>query len=138
DHFKHINDRHGHAAGDQVLVGLVGVVRQRIRAVDTLFRIGGEEFLVIVENADTETAKKLAEDLRVLVEAAGLLDDCSVTISVGVAQLGAGETSDDWLRRGDDALYAAKRAGRNCVVCAEDSACIPGLAPIRHAGKGSA
>ncbi|MEM9171403.1 MAG: GGDEF domain-containing protein [Pseudomonadota bacterium] len=118
DHFKRVNDAFGHAVGDSVLVGFVNIVRQRIRSNDRLYRVGGEEFVVLADGADASTAEKLAEDLRVLVEAARLADSQTVTVSVGVAQLLPGETSDDWLRRGDNALYSAKHAGRNKVVSA--------------------
>ena len=116
DHFKSINDRFGHAAGDEVLIGVVQAMRQRVRETDTIFRIGGEEFLIIAENTQPARAHTLAEDLRVLIEAARLVDTKPVTVSIGVAQLVAEEDSDSWLKRADDALYEAKRAGRNRVV----------------------
>ncbi|MEO0574567.1 MAG: GGDEF domain-containing protein [Pseudomonadota bacterium] len=116
DHFKRVNDQYGHAAGDLVLVGLVQVIEQRIRETDSVYRIGGEEFLIVAERMDDAAAQLLAEDLRVLVAAARLAETHPVTVSVGVAQLGPGENADDWLRRGDNALYEAKDRGRDCVV----------------------
>ncbi|MEM7610440.1 MAG: GGDEF domain-containing protein [Pseudomonadota bacterium] len=118
DDFKQINDVFGHAAGDDVLIGVVAVIKQRIRETDTVYRIGGEEFLIIAEGANNAVANKLAEDLRCVVEKARLVESRVVTISVGIAQLVDGETTDDWLRRADKALYSAKDAGRNTTVSA--------------------
>lgn len=122
DHFKRVNDEYGHAAGDLVLAGLVQVIERRIRETDSVYRIGGEEFLVVAEGMDHHAAQRLAEDLRVLVAAARLAETHTVTVSVGVAQLGQGENSDDWLRRADSALYEAKDRGRDCVVTGQTRA----------------
>lgn len=116
DHFKKINDELGHGVGDRALIKLVGLVRQRIRETDSIYRVGGEEFLIIAENATAEIADTLGEDLRVLIESAKLVDGRAVTISVGIAELIPGEDFEDWLRRADNALYAAKNGGRNRVV----------------------
>lgn len=113
DHFKSINDTHGHAIGDRILVSLTRIVNLRIRVSDGLYRIGGEEFVVVLEGQDIEQASRLAEQLRTLVEANELAPDSLVTISIGVAQLETGEQGNTWLNRADEALYAAKRAGRN-------------------------
>lgn len=113
DHFKQVNDTHGHAAGDQILISLTEVIKLRIRVSDSLFRIGGEEFVVVVDGQNIDKACQLAEQLRTLVEAGELAATSAVTISIGVAQLQTGEPGDTWLRRADEALYAAKRAGRN-------------------------
>ena len=119
DHFKQVNDVYGHAAGDGILKALTKIVNLRIRVTDSLYRIGGEEFVVVLEGADLNRAEQLAEQLRTLVEANELVPDKSVTISLGIAQLKTGETSDDWLHRADEALYEAKRRGRNaCAVAA--------------------
>ena len=116
DNFKCINDELGHGVGDRALMKLVGLIRQRIRETDSVYRVGGEEFLVIAEGTSNEAADTLGEDLRTLVESAKLVDGRPVTISVGIAELFANEDSDDWLRRADNALYAAKHSGRNRVV----------------------
>ena len=113
DHFKSINDEFGHAVGDQILVRLAEVINLRIRVTDSLYRIGGEEFVIVIENQTIERASRLAEQLRTLVEANELAPERDVTISLGVAELQSGESGDNWLRRADDALYEAKRAGRN-------------------------
>jgi len=116
DHFKSINDEHGHAQGDLVLCRLVETLQSRMRKLDLLFRSGGEEFLLLLADTDLAGARALAEDLRVAVEAAPLLEARPVTASFGVAALTAGERTDDWLLRCDHALYAAKAAGRYYVV----------------------
>lgn len=115
DHFKQINDRFGHSVGDQVLVGLVKEVRQRIRSVDTLCRVGGEEFILIARGIREQDAINLGEMLREHIAAAQLLAQASVTISIGVAQYESTEDADDLLRRSDRHLYTAKQQGRNRV-----------------------
>ncbi|HZW13982.1 MAG TPA: GGDEF domain-containing protein [Noviherbaspirillum sp.] len=116
DHFKRINDELGHAAGDIALNGLVQIVNKRARKLDLLFRIGGEEFLLLLPDTREAEAAVLAEDLRVAAAGAALLPDWVMTISIGVSELQLNESQDDWLRRADQAMYTAKRAGRNRVV----------------------
>jgi diguanylate cyclase (GGDEF)-like protein len=113
DNFKEFNDEFGHAAGDRILVRLTEIIDFRIRVTDSLYRIGGEEFVVVLEGQDKEKGRRLAEQLRTLVEANELAPAGSVTISLGVAELGAGESPAQWLKRADVALYESKRAGRN-------------------------
>ncbi len=113
DHFKKVNDVHGHAVGDQILKRVTEIINLRIRVTDSLYRIGGEEFVVVLEGADLHKAAHLAEQLRTLVHANELVPDQSVTISLGVAELKDGESGNDWLHRADEALYRAKDAGRN-------------------------
>ncbi len=115
DHFKSINDRLGHEAGDSVLRGFAGVVRTRARKLDLLFRIGGEEFVLLLPDTQEELACKVAEALRGAVESARLLSDAPVTVSIGVAGLHPEHTIDSWLKQADDAMYAAKHSGRNRV-----------------------
>lgn len=113
DHFKAINDDFGHGVGDQILVRLAEIINLRIRVTDSLYRIGGEEFVIVVDGQDIDRATRLAEQLRTLVEANELAPEREVTISLGVADLQGNETGENWLRRADDALYDAKRGGRN-------------------------
>jgi diguanylate cyclase len=119
DHFKDVNDTYGHTIGDKILIRVTEIVDTKIRVTDDLYRYGGEEFVVIAMGAPREAANKLAEQLRVAVEASDLLPERPVTISLGVAQLKEGEAYDNWLHRADSALYEAKRAGRNRVCLAE-------------------
>jgi diguanylate cyclase len=118
DNFKGVNDLHGHARGDEILKNICEIVNLRIRVTDSLYRIGGEEFVVVAEHQNLEKAGQLAEQLRLLVEANDLANDHAVTISLGAAELRDGEDGDAWLRRADAALYAAKRGGRNATALA--------------------
>ncbi len=119
DHFKKVNDIHGHRVGDQILVRVTEIVNLRIRVTDSLYRIGGEEFVVVLEGQDLERAGHLAEQLRTLVQANELVPDQAVTISLGVAELRSTDTENDWMHRADEALYRAKRAGRNATMLAD-------------------
>ena len=113
DHFKKVNDVYGHAVGDQILKSVTEIVNLRIRVTDSVYRIGGEEFVVVLDGQDLHRAAHLAEQLRTLVDANELVPDQTVTISLGVAELKEGESPNDWLHRADEALYRAKDAGRN-------------------------
>jgi len=119
DLFKPINDAYGHDRGDLVLQGIVQVVVTRMRRGDRLFRWGGEEFLLLLEQTDADGAAVVAEDIRRGVEAAEILPGRSVTISIGVGQYQAGQTVEAWTKTADAALYQAKADGRNCVVRAD-------------------
>ena len=120
DHFKRVNDAHGHASGDAVLNALVEAAKSVLRAEDTLARLGGEEFAVILPEVDGDGARVVGERLRQrLAEVEVTVPDGVVrcTVSVGVAQARpVHESPDRALRRADDALYAAKDAGRNAVI----------------------
>ena len=113
DHFKALNDAHGHATGDQILKSLTEIVNLRIRVTDSLFRIGGEEFVIVLDGQGREQAQHLAEQLRTLVAANELIPDHDVTISLGVAELVHDQSWGEWLHRADQAMYDAKRRGRN-------------------------
>ncbi|TVQ36833.1 MAG: GGDEF domain-containing protein [Geminicoccaceae bacterium] len=120
DHFKWINDEHGHDAGDRVLRAIAASVRRMLRPEDLLCRFGGEEFLVLLSNADAGEAKRVAERVRRAVAdlptsiASGA--DVRATVSVGVTRIATGEPLAAAIRRADAFLYAAKDAGRNRVV----------------------
>jgi diguanylate cyclase (GGDEF)-like protein len=120
DHFKAINDSHGHLTGDHVLRELARRLRSRIRKEELLARYGGEEFVVVLPEAGHQGAMQFAEQLRELVEGEPFEfegDVISITVSVGVSTM-LGESIDmrEFLRRVDENLYRAKHAGRNCVV----------------------
>lgn len=123
DHFKEANDTHGHAVGDEVLQDVAHALREQVRACDVVFRIGGEEFLVLCPHTDLNGTMACAEKLRKNIDE--MTFDrrgrkLHVTISLGVAHRQSDmETPDDLLRRADEALYASKRAGRNRVTRAE-------------------
>lgn len=123
DHFKEINDQHGHQVGDDTLKALVTTVTAAIRESDTLCRWGGDEFLVLMPGADLEQARQTAERLREQVTARlRRPDGAPVTVSQGIAQLRAEETLDTLIQRADLALYRAKEAGRNRVATETDAA----------------
>jgi diguanylate cyclase (GGDEF)-like protein len=112
DHFKRINDTYGHKAGDEVLIHLTNIVREKKRKTDFFFRIGGEEFVVILNNTDLEGAMTQAEKLREAVK-----KECDkVTISIGVTMVKDGDTEDSIFKRADSGLYEAKENGRDRVV----------------------
>lgn len=121
DYFKRINDEHGHAAGDQILRALVALMQSQIRVVDSLFRWGGEEFAVLLPHSSLSGARLAAERLRTATAAHHFPPAGSLTISVGVAELGSNESAEDWFKRADEALYRAKHAGRNRVVCSSSN-----------------
>ncbi len=118
DHFKAVNDAHGHEAGDEVLVSLADVVRAGTRKGDRFFRLGGEEFALLIPGADDAALHAIAEKLRLRVQDEVACHGQPVTISIGVAALLPGEHVADWLARADAAMYRAKRTGRNRTVVA--------------------
>lgn len=119
DNFKSINDNYGHAVGDHVLKEFVALVSSRARRLDKLFRIGGEEFMLFLADTPGNGALTLAEDICLLISKADFINDRSVTVSIGLSELQAGETIDDWMKHGDNALYSAKENGRNRVFCSK-------------------
>jgi diguanylate cyclase (GGDEF)-like protein len=115
DHFKRVNDEFGHATGDQVLSRVAAVMRSRLRTFELLYRIGGEEFLLVLPGASESDALAMAETLRAALEEAR---PCAlrVTCSFGVATARGSDVALEPLRRASDAaLYAAKHGGRNRV-----------------------
>ena len=122
DHFKSINDRHGHAVGDAVLVAFADALRRSLREGDGLGRWGGEEFMVLCPNTGVAAARGVAEALRQRMEELDLPAVGTRTCSFGVAELDPGESVDRMLVRADAALYASKRNGRNRVEAADAAA----------------
>ena len=120
DHFKHINDRYGHPAGDRVLCDLANALRDTFRAVDTVARLGGEEFAVLLPSTGAEQALLVADRLRALVATRLVAADgyeIAYTVSAGVAILdGTAGGIDALVKRADEALYHAKTQGRNRVA----------------------
>lgn len=117
DDFKMINDTFGHHKGDAALVAFSDILRHSIRVNDTAGRWGGEEFLIILPHTSVDAAAQTAEKIRALVASGDYGEVKTVTASFGVLAHKPGETVDDLLLRADMALYAAKRKGRNAVVC---------------------
>lgn len=124
DRFKRINDQFGHGKGDGVLNDIVALIRKRARKIDLLFRIGGEEFMLLLSDTPETDAAAVAEQLRGaiagsrLLELAGsrLLERFPVTVSIGVSELQTQDSLGSWMKRADEAMYEAKRTGRDRVV----------------------
>jgi diguanylate cyclase (GGDEF)-like protein len=128
DRFKDINDRFGHLVGDQVLSDFARYVKEELRGMDMLNntehkrsfgRYGGEEFIAVLPGTDLRGAEKCAERIRELISSIDFHHGYSLTVSVGVAQHQQRETIPQLLTRTDEALYTAKRSGRNLVRCSE-------------------
>lgn len=124
DHFKELNDRAGHAAGDIALISVAKTLAHGVRKVDTVARVGGEEFVLLLPQADMREAALVAEKLRTLVEKEPIRTSSGeqpLTLSFGVTVWDGSEDAAAVLRRADEAMYAAKRGGRNCVITAPPS-----------------
>lgn len=116
DHFKQINDHHGHRIGDQVLAELSLHLKMSIREVDLAARYGGEEFVLLLSGLAIEDAGKVLERIRIKVMEKSFSEvSIPLTVSIGVAQYRPGEEGEELLNRADRLLYDAKRDGRNCV-----------------------
>ena len=115
DHFKSINDVHGHLVGDQILIGLTARVGEHLRSTDVLARWGGEEFVVLLPHTNVLQALPLAEKLRALIAETPFPVAGRVTASFGISEYHAPETIHAWMKRADEALYQAKALGRNRV-----------------------
>jgi diguanylate cyclase len=113
DNFKLINDRYGHSFGDSVLIKMSNSIKDRVRFTDKIYRYGGEEFVLISLNTDMENAKRIAEELRIIVEEIKFEKELRITISLGVSELKDGEDPIDCFNRSDKALYKAKNTGKN-------------------------
>ena len=128
DHFKLVNDSFGHGAGDRVIAGVADILRDNLRSVDLVARIGGEEFLIALPDTTVDQARKMAERIRYIVQntplsiGAGKMP-VGVTLSIGVA-LGMGADGDvnGIIERADAALYDSKSSGRNAVTLAQTAA----------------
>ena len=122
DHFKRVNDQHGHGVGDAVLAVFADCVRRCVRAVDVLVRRGGEEFVLVMPSTDAEAAQRVADRIRERVgsEPLSIRDGLCLaqTVSIGLAMWNGHETPDALEERADQAMYEAKRRGRNRVVVA--------------------
>lgn len=120
DHFKQVNDTHGHSVGDLVLAEFAGVLLDQTRAEDCVARYGGEEFVVVLEHSDMDSARGIAERIRQAVADHHFPDHkherVPLTTSIGIAPLRPGDVPQEALERADQALYQAKAAGRNRVI----------------------
>jgi len=119
DDFKKINDTFGHNIGDNFLIQLTKLLKSRVRVSDSLFRFGGEEFIIVAENTDLAAAMVLADELRNTIEKTKIIPETAVTVSIGIAELNMEESNDQWIKRADNALFKAKELGKNQVYIAE-------------------
>jgi len=123
DHFKSINDTRGHAAGDAVLASVAREMGKTIRDMDVLFRIGGEEFVIVLPGTNSCAATVASERLRSAIERTSFQvnhEIVPVTVSIGATTVRPTDTAEEILKRADDAMYSAKRHGRNqCVIAPE-------------------
>ena len=120
DHFKKVNDTHGHAMGDCVIKAVAEASSAAIRNSDMIFRYGGEEFLILLSSTDRDGAHLLAERLRQKIEETSIICDgthLSATVSIGMTCIQPNETREKLFSRADAALYQAKAAGGNCCKC---------------------
>ncbi|MBC9249953.1 diguanylate cyclase [Pseudomonas alcaligenes] len=134
DHFKQINDCYGHPAGDQVLVSFVALIKAGSRKADRLFRVGGEEFLLLLPDTNLSGLEAAAANLQALVRDALRSPGGPVSVSIGGAVLLPGESWPHLLHRADQCLYQAKSAGRNCTIIDPtcDSAQPPAVQASEH------
>ncbi|QPN63697.1 biofilm regulation diguanylate cyclase SiaD [Synechococcus sp. CBW1004] len=143
DHFKLINDTYGHDFGDRMLVELARVFRENLRSADVCSRWGGEEFLGLMNQASLTEAERIVERLLESVRSSRIpyeQEMVTLTVSMGVAEHEEGETYADTFRRADEALFVAKRRGRNCYVVAPPSGAASGsrhLSESQPAGPAS-
>ena len=122
DHFKVVNDTHGHDVGDRVLQVITNTIIHATRTGDDVFRYGGEELVVLANGAACNAAVGLAEKVREAIQSTPLESGCRMSASIGVAQARQLDTPESWFRCGDDLMYRAKQAGRNRVVSDQDPA----------------
>jgi diguanylate cyclase (GGDEF)-like protein len=123
DDFKMINDVQGHDVGDNVLINIASILKSTVRHTDFVARWGGEEFIILLIDTERQEAQLIAEQLRKNIENNALLSQHAkkkVTVSLGVTQVGENDDADSLFKRVDNALYQAKRMGKNCVVTYKD------------------
>jgi len=135
DHFKQINDNFGHGGGDQVIAAFADCLRGSAGSGSVVGRVGGEEFAIFLLGANLGTGRLFAEGARAAfttLAVPGLPEDLRCTASFGVAELGPDEDVEELFARADDALYQAKRDGRDCVRLARSTAGDAGVAPVRR------
>lgn len=118
DHFKKVNDTHGHKQGDKVLRNFAQTVKSIIRNTDYFYRFGGEEFVIVATNSTLRNTGMLANNIREAIKSNSKLSEFKVTVSIGVSEIKETDNADSWFRRTDLALYQAKESGRDRVFIA--------------------
>lgn len=120
DHFKRVNDNYGHEFGDRVLQHVAEMIRQICRKTDNFARWGGEEFLILAADTNSDNAIYLAEKIRRKIESSSVDSFKDLTVSIGISEYHRGEDFQDWFKRADIALYEAKDDGRNRIAVHKD------------------
>lgn len=123
DNFKKINDTYGHKAGDQVIQYVVNVISQKLRSIDVVGRLGGEEIAVALVGSDEQDAYRKAEEIRKAIKQrvkVSLKQMVPITVSIGVAQMEKDSTLDEFIKSADEAMYKAKQSGKNKTVKSSD------------------
>jgi len=120
DFFKKVNDTYGHNCGDKVLIEVSRTVLKALRSIDIVSRWGGEEFLILLPTTDLDNASYLAEKIRLNIQKLKIDVVGNVTASLGVAEVREGDEMRDVIDIADNALYLAKKSGRNCVKTEKD------------------
>lgn len=138
DHFKRVNDDHGHDTGDRVLREVADLLRNQMRRPDLAARFGGEEFVIYLSGLGREAALRVAERLRMATEDGIRVAGRPQTVSIGVTPWPPGAPFPEILKRADGAVYAAKAAGRNCVRFAPHPSTAPGARRGRASGQSAA
>lgn len=116
DHFKPVNDAHGHVEGDKVLVAVANAIHNSLRNSDHAFRFGGDEFCCLIQNSDKKANEKIVGRIQNAIKNNVLLKKHNVTCSIGVADLEASDSPESLFSRADKALYNAKSSGRDCAI----------------------
>ncbi|GHB69435.1 GGDEF domain-containing protein [Psychrosphaera saromensis] len=116
DHFKLINDKYGHDAGDQVIIEIATLLKQRCRSVDQVYRLGGEEFLVVLLNTDLKNAQSFSTSVQEKLTEINFEHGLTPTLSIGLAEIEKDKTWNECLKQADDNLYLAKNNGRNTII----------------------
>jgi diguanylate cyclase (GGDEF)-like protein len=115
DNFKQVNDNFGHKAGDEVLIEFSNILKASIRTTDSVYRFGGDEFAILIDDPEFVTNKLIAERVMQSVESCSLLSKYGVTTSIGFTLADSSDCEDNLFSRADKGLYKAKAAGRNCA-----------------------
>lgn len=116
DHFKLINDKHGHDVGDKVLIKIANLLQQRSRHVDKVYRLGGEEFLVVLFNTNLQNARHFANAIQQALAELDIEEALNPTLSIGLAEVDQEKSWEEWLKHADEKLYQAKDNGRNLII----------------------
>jgi diguanylate cyclase (GGDEF)-like protein len=120
DYFKEVNDNFGHIVGDETLISVASILKSFFKKDDSIYRFGGEEFILLLHDLDRQQAEKILNDLRKSFEDFCFAQVGQRTVSIGFAELVNGYDAGVFFERADTALYQAKDSGRNCVMCYED------------------